>query len=164
MFLKHSAFLLACAVLAAQERPLAKLPYTPSLDTSFMDESTDPCVDFYKYACGSWNKLNPIPADQARWGVYSKLEDENQRFLWGVLEQASQPAASRSANEQKIGDYFGACMNESAIESAGAKPLEAALGLIAALQSAEDLASYVATQQRTGQNLLFGFDAEPDYD
>ncbi len=163
-FLKPFALLLACAVLGAQEKPLAKLPYTPSLDTSFMDKSIDPCVDFYKYACGNWNKLNPIPADQARWGVYSKLEDENQRFLWGVLEQASQPAASRTANEQKIGDYFGTCMNEAAIESAGAAPLEGALSRIASLQSTDDLTSYVAAQHRTGRHVLFDFGAAPDYD
>ena len=161
---KRSVFLLACAVLAAQERPLTKLPYTPSLDSSFMDKSADPCVDFYKYACGGWNKLNPMPADQARWGVYSKIEEENERFLWGVLEQAAYSTAARNENEQKIGDYFGACMNEAAIESAGAKPLDEPLARIAALQSQEDLAGYVATQQRLGQNLLFNFGSEPDYD
>ena len=52
--------------LFAQDRPLASLPYTPSLDTQFLDRSADPCVDFYKFACGNWNKLNPIPPDQAR--------------------------------------------------------------------------------------------------
>ena len=115
----------SASLILAQETPLTALPYTPSLDTQFMDKSVDPCMDFYKYACGNWNKLNPIPPDQARWEVYSKMTNENQRFLWGILEQAARPGPSRTANQQKIGDYFRACMDETAVESAGAKPLGA---------------------------------------
>ena len=121
--------LLALAALApwaahSQDQPLAALPYTPSLETTFLDRSADPCVDFYGFACGNWNKLNPIPADQARWDVYAKLETENQQYLWGILDDASKPSAARTANQQKIGDYFGACMDEAAIEKAGAAPLK----------------------------------------
>ena len=58
-----------------------------------LDRSTDPCVDFYKFACGSWQTKNPIPPDQARWSVYAKLSDENEQLLWGLLEQAARPDA-----------------------------------------------------------------------
>jgi endothelin-converting enzyme/putative endopeptidase len=152
--------------LLGQEKPLTALPYTPVLDVQFMDKSADPCTDFYRYACGNWNKLNPIPADQARWDVYSKLTDENQRFLWGILQKASQPAASRTPNEQKIGDFFHACMNEPAIESAGIKPLDSELAEIANLKSVDDIAAYIARQHRNGidRGVLFGFGSEQDYD
>jgi putative endopeptidase len=76
----------------------------------------DPCQDFFHYSCGNWIRMNPIPADQPRWDVYAKLQVDNQRFLWGILSgtdgrvrsSAGQPG--RTPNEQKIGDYFGACM------------------------------------------------------
>jgi endothelin-converting enzyme/putative endopeptidase len=164
-----SSLLLAAALanpLLAQDRPLTVLPYTPSLETAFMDKSVDPCADFFKYACGNWNKLNPIPADEARWDVYSKLSEENTRFLWGLLEQASHPSPARTANEQKIGDYFQACMDEGAVEGAGVTPLEPALAAIAALRSVEEIAGYVGVQHQTGagRSLLFGFGSEQDYD
>jgi putative endopeptidase len=157
---------LAASVLLGQEKPLTVLPYTPVLDPGFMDKSADPCTDFYKYACGKWNKLNPIPPDQARWDVYTKLGEENERFLWGILEQASKPSASRTKNEQKIGDYFYACMNEPAIESAGIRPLDPSLAEIAALKSVSGIARYVGGQHRNGIDLgvLFSFGSEQDYD
>ncbi len=155
----------ACGLLA-QNTPLPALPYTPSLDLGFMDKSADPCVNFYRYACGNWSKLNPIPPDQSSWDVYGKMEDDNQRFLWGILKQAEQTGAARGANEQKIGDYFHACMDEAAVEQAGSKPLEPALARIASLKNVDDLAGYVAEQHRNGldRNLLFGFDSDQDFD
>ncbi|MBV9405904.1 MAG: M13 family metallopeptidase [Acidobacteriaceae bacterium] len=152
--------------LHAQETPLSVLPYTPSLERGFMDRSADPCVDFYKYACGNWSKLNPIPADQPRWDVYSKLSDENQRFLWGILEQASHPNPSRTPNEQKIGDFFHACMDTDSIERAGASPLDSRLAQIAALKSVNDIATYVGQQHHHGihTDIPFDFDSNPDFD
>ena len=76
--------------MTAADTPILSLPYTPGLDTEFMDKSADPCVDFYQYSCGGWMKKNPIPADQPSWGVYGKLAQDNQRFLWGILRRSGQ--------------------------------------------------------------------------
>jgi putative endopeptidase len=150
---------------ANPETPLFALPYSPSLDISSMDHSVDPCADFYRYACGNWIKKNPIPPDQARWNVYSKLQEENQRFLWGILEQASRPTAGRSQVETEIGDYFYACMDEPSVEKAGAAPLQAWLTEIAALKSIRDLPAFVARAQTAifGNNMLFDIGSGQDY-
>jgi len=151
--------------LPAQDRPLASLPYTPSLDPAFMDRGVNPCVDFYHYACGNWIKLNPIPADQPRWDVYGKLHTDNLRFLWGILEEASKPVSKRSANQQKIGDYFAACMDEPAVDQAGASPLAAELAAIAALQRTSDLPPLLARLHLASSQTspLFSFSSSQDY-
>ena len=112
---------------------------TPSLDPAAMDRSADPCVDFYQYTCGGWMQRNPIPPDQARWSVYGKVADENRQFLWGILEQAAKGGAERSAVQQKIGDFFGACMDEDRVEKLGMSPLQTDLSRVDALTNVDGL-------------------------
>ncbi|HEX6895243.1 MAG TPA: M13 family metallopeptidase, partial [Bryobacteraceae bacterium] len=160
-------FLAGSALYAqsAAETPLSSLPYSPSLDLSSMDRTVDPCNDFYRYTCGGWIKKNPIPPDQARWDVYAKLTEDNERFLWGILLQASNPTAARNKIETEIGDYFYACMDESAIEKAGAAPLKPELDRIAAMQSIRDLPALLGSLHLgvVGSDMLFGFGSNQDY-
>ena len=126
-------------------QPLQAIPYTPSLDLASMDKSADPCVDFYQYTCGGWRRNNPIPPDQAAWDVYSKLANENEQFLWGILLDMEN-AKNRTPNQQKIGDYFGACMDTSAIDKLGDTPLQPELQRISALTGPADLTAFLASQ------------------
>jgi endothelin-converting enzyme/putative endopeptidase len=130
-----------------------------------MDRTADPCTDFFRYSCGAWIKKNPIPPDQARWDVYAKLDQDNQRFLWGILEQASKPAANRSPVEAEIGDFFFACMDEPAVEKAGAAPLQPGLDEIAALKSTRDLPAFLGREHLniSGSHMMFGFGSNQDF-
>ena len=146
------------------EAPLKEFPYTPGLDVASMDRSADPCIDFYQYTCGGWMKNNPIPADQARWNVYSKLTDDNRRFLWGVLQEASNPRENRTAVEAQIGDYFAACTDEAAIEKRGMTPVQADLDEITAFTSIDQIAGWLGKEHLAiqGTDMLFGFGSEQD--
>ena len=157
-------FLIALSQLSAQQ-PLTLLPYTPGLDVKAMDRTVQPCENFYQYSCGTWIKDNPIPADQSRWDVYSKLTYENQLFLWGLLEEAAKGGASRTPNQQKIGDLFGSCINETAVEKAGAAPLQTDLQRIAAMKSLADLPALIAHEHLTlyASSMLFNFGSNQDY-
>ena len=176
MFLKHSLAVAATVTaglisLSAQQpspQPLQSMPYTPSLDVTNLDRSVDPCVDFYKFSCGGWEKNNPIPADQAGWSVYAKLGNENQQFLWGILEDdAKAPSGSssspRTAVQQKVGDYFAACMNTTAIDALGDKPIEPELARIDALQTrAEILSALTRLHHEYAGSFFFGSGTDQD--
>ena len=165
--MRLSYVLLATAFAACAqtpETPLQSLPYSPSLDLTDMDRTANPCADFYRYSCGGWLKKNPIPSDQASWSVYGKLYEDNQRFLWGILEDASKPNPARSAVERKIGDFFAACMDEPAVEKAGSAPLRAELDAIGALKSAADFPELLAREHLAlDYGMLFAFSSNQDF-
>ncbi len=120
---------------------------TPKLehfDISQVDKTLDPCQDFYQYACSKWNTANPIPADQVAWGTGSGLQYWNENILREALEKAAAQTSNRTDYEQKIGDYWAACMDESGIESAGTRDLKAGLERIAQMTNKSQLADQVA--------------------
>ena len=144
--------------------PSPVLPYTPSLDLSAMDRSADPCVDLYQYSCGGWKQHNPIPPDQTSWSVYGKLYEDNLNFLRGILDEAA-AAAERDAVTQKIGDFYAACMDESAVEKRGLAAVQTELDAIAQLKFVPDLSPLVARLQLTfGRSILFGNGSTQDPD
>ena len=149
---------------AAGVRPLRELPYTPSLEPAFMDRSVDPCVDFYAYACNGWRTLNPIPPDKSRWSVYGKLYNENQQYLWGLLEEAAANPQTADPGLRQLGDYFGACMNLAAIDKAALNPIRADMTAIGQVKDAQAVAPLLARLhlQGRGRGLLFGFGSEQD--
>ena len=141
------------------------LPYSPSLNLGSMERSVDPCVDFYHYACGGWQKQNPIPPDQASWSVYGKLYDDNLKFLRGILEEAGKPASGRDTVTREIGDFYAACMDEAAVNQRGISPVRPQLDAIASLKSTKEIAPLVSRLQLAyGEDLLFSSGSSQDPD
>ena len=141
------------------------LPYSPSLNLESMDRSVDPCVEFYHYACGGWQKRNPIPPDQTSWSVYGKLYQDNLNFLRGILEEAAKPAPGRDTVTREIGDFYAACMDEAAANQRGISPLTPQLDAIRTLNSAKQIAPLVSRLQLAyGSVVLFSSGSSQDPD
>jgi putative endopeptidase len=133
-------------------------------DLANLDRSVRPCDDFFKFAGGGWVKSHPIPAAYPRWGTFDQLRDSNEEVLHQILEKAAaDKSATPGSNLQKIGDFYASCMNEVAIEAAGAKPLDAEFQRIADMKNTSDFPAEVARLQRGGVPALFRFNSTQDY-
>src|SRR5215471_1602760 len=162
----------AIANAGADQTSVPKLEH---FDPELVDKTLDPCNDFYKYSCNKWISANPIPGDQVYWSTGSGLQLWNEGVLRDTLEASSKNDPNRTAVQQKIGDYWAACMDESGIESAGLKPLTPELARIGALKSKKELTAEIAHLQHLypgawepGDNqsssAIFGFTGIQDYD
>ena len=132
-------------------------------DLNALDRTANTCVDFYQYACGSWIKNNPIPADQSRWDRFDALQERNREILREILEEAAQPDPNRDAVTQKIGDYYAACMDTKSIDAKGLAPVQPELDRIRALNDKDRLAAEIAHLHRSGMPALFEFESGQDF-
>jgi putative endopeptidase len=163
------------APLSAAADQSKDAPKLEHFDPNLVDPALNPCDDFYKYSCNKWLAANPIPHDEVFWSTGSTLELWNETVLRDTLEANSKNDSKRSAVQQKIGDYWAACMDESGIEAAGLKPLQPELDRIAALKSKKELTLEIAHLHHLfpgaweqGDNQtnspFFGFTGQQDYD
>ena len=135
----------------------------PKFDINNIDKSLDPCADFYQFACSKWIKNNPAPPDYPDWVSFSEIYEHNLGVLRGILEKASNPKPLRTPVNQKIGDFYAACMDEAAINKAGYSPLKPELDRIAAVKNKVQMIEVMAHEQLVGPNPLFGFNSGADF-
>jgi putative endopeptidase len=114
------------------------------IDVTRVDSSVDPCNNFYQYACSRRNKENPIPADQVFWGVSGELSEWNREILRQILEKNEAPTASRTPNEQKIGDFYASCMNQASSRANDLAAIRPLLGRIEGMRDKHEIAGVLA--------------------
>ena len=137
-------FFVGCFLLTAQAQTASEAPKLQHFDPNQADRSLDPCQDFYKFACSKWFAANPIPPDQFYWDTSGELEKWNETVLRETMEKASSATPDRTPVQQKVGDFWAACIDEKAVNEAGTRDLAPELRRIDALQSKSALADEVA--------------------
>ena len=114
------------------------------LDGSAIDHSVSPCKDFYQFACGKWIERTEIPADKPLWArSFSVIGEHNEAALHQILEDAAAGKGGDDPVMKKIGAYYGACMDEPAIEKAKTKPLDPLFKLVKKVKDEKSLAATI---------------------
>jgi predicted metalloendopeptidase len=156
------ALFFGAAVVALAGRPAgddaADAANSWGFDTANLDKTCKPCDDFYRFAMGGWIAANPVPPEYSTWGSFTVLLDKNQQGLRTILEAAK----AAGSNERKIGDFYASCMDTTAIDAAGAKPIEVELLNIAQIKNGVDLQAEMAKLQESGIDAMFRFSSRQD--
>src|SRR5215470_2402291 len=154
--------LLLLSTLACVAQSSDKPKSAEGFSIDYIDKAADPCVDFYQYACGNWLKTTEIPSDQPEWVSFTEIYERNLITLRGILETAAAKKDNRSAVEQKIGDFYGACVDEKTVDSKGIDPLKPEVDRIRAVADKTAMMDEIAHLHLIGPNPLFNFYSAPD--
>ncbi|XP_068437863.1 phosphate-regulating neutral endopeptidase PHEX [Clinocottus analis] len=121
------AVLLLALILVAQKSSQEEFCLTPECIEaagsilSKIDQSVNPCEDFYSFSCGGWLKENPIPEDSSSYGIYPWLRQNVDLRLKELLEAPSDPDELEAVTKAKI--LYRSCMNETILEKVDTKPM-----------------------------------------
>lgn len=149
------ASLAASVALAENARPVV------GVDRAYLNPAVPPCENFYDYANGAFNSV-AIPGEYSSWGVNQEIDERNYTILKEILETSAKTGGASGTVAQRVGDFYGAGMDEGAIEKAGLTPLQPYFETIAQIESPEGLQQAVAALYRAGLDTSFSFYVQVD--
>ena len=149
------------------ERATAKTEAPAQLsgvEKASLDPSVAPCDDFYQYACGGWIKATEIPGDEATWyRSFSVIRDRNEDILKAILEAKAKGEASDDKYGKQLGDFYGSCMDEEAVEKSGTKPLDPWLKATDEVKDPASLTKLLGKLQGDGLGMVWDLSAAQDF-
>jgi putative endopeptidase len=169
VFLLWALTLAACGAKAPPAAPAARAPAPESpvgpateqvsladvgLDGKKLDRAASPCEDFYQFACGGWIATTEIPEDHASYGTFNEIFDRNEAILHDILDKAAAPPGDDPVLG-KIGRFYGACMDETAVEKSGIRALDPLFAVIRRVKDGKTLLAAVAELHAVGADVLF---------
>ena len=124
------------------------------INVANMDRSQTPGDNWFLYCNGDWIKRTELPADRARIGVFSQLDDLSNKRTAALIEEVAKSTAPAGSAQRKSADLYNSFMDEAAIEKTGLAPLEPHLKAIAAIKDKKELAFALGQTLRSDVDAL----------
>jgi putative endopeptidase len=153
----------SCSRQAAAPAGAGPAPLRAGVDVAGFDTSIRPQDDLYRFVNGAWLAKTEIPADRGTYGGFYEATDRTQDRLKEIAESSAKAANKKpGSDEQKLGDFYTAFMDEARANSLGRAPLDPELARIDAIASKADLARHMARMLMLNMTTLVDGDVDGD--
>ncbi|MDD4235822.1 MAG: M13 family metallopeptidase [Bacteroidales bacterium] len=135
-----------------------------AIDIADLDTSVLPAEDFYQYATGGWQKNNPLPAEESRFGSFDLLAKETNIKVKELIQDLASSEHEKGSVEWKIGTFYNLGLDSVKIEQQGIEPLNKDFERIKQIETEDDIVSQIAYNQRNGISAPFYLYGSSDKD
>jgi predicted metalloendopeptidase len=124
------------------------------IDAANFNAGIRPQDDLFHAVNGTWLEKNPVPADKSNYGSFTVLGDNAREQLKQIIEAtAAKPSKAYGTEEQKVGDFYTAFMDEARLEVLALTPLETQMALVDAVKRKTEIPGVMAGLSQLGINM-----------
>jgi endothelin-converting enzyme/putative endopeptidase len=161
--MKARSFLLVAGAALANASPALSAQKPVYGDWGYnaaaMDRSVKPGDDFFAYVNGTWFNKAEIAPDRTFVGIDSVLNDQIDKDVRDIIEDAAKNPAQYGEIGQQVGDFYASWMDEAGVEARGLTPARPYLDRIDAATNRGALVDLFGT---VGYESPVGIDIIPD--
>lgn len=135
---------------------------TSGITLSNLDTIFKPGTDFYQFATGGWQTLNPLTNEYSRFGTFDKLAEDARTNVKALIEEIAKKDNKQGTIEQKIADLYNIVLDSTKLNADGYEPIKPLLEKIAAIKTNAELSKLVPELAKEGTDSYFYVSVEPD--
>jgi putative endopeptidase len=155
MVLKKTIKIVAfCLVCTASSGMMAQ--QNAGINLKNLDTSVKPGTDFYQFATGGWQKLNPIPPEYPSYGAFEVIDNNNRERLVKLINEQVKNKQATGSIGQKIADVYEVVMDSVTRNKMGYAPIKPDLAYIYGIKNVTEMPAKLAHLQRIGVDCYFG--------
>jgi putative endopeptidase len=167
--IKHFALIISGVILFSScnqnNKQEAKIMIdSQAINLNDLDTTVSPREDFYQYATGGWQKNNPLPAEESRYGSFDVLAKETNLKVKELIQELANKQSDKGSIAWKIGTFYKVGMDSTTIESQGISPLNDEFMRIQSIENTQDIIDQIAHFQEYGISAPFYIYGSSDQD
>lgn len=144
LFYGLTSVLLVTACKTENKKEEVAVETVPGINLSYMDTTTSPNEDFFRFVNGKWLDETDIPDDKTVWGSFNELRVQTDNDALAVLNDAEKDSTIDPESDQaKAVRLFQSIMDTTSRNAQGVAPLKPYLKKIDGIQNIEDLQGYL---------------------
>ena len=127
-----------------------------------LDKSVRPADDFFTFATGGWQKLNPLPGAFSRFGSFDQLQENNNKRINTILTDLLKKQGKEGSVERKLGDFYKLAMDSVRRNKEGVSPVKPLLDEMENAKTLTDLRNLQIKYATFGYGVPFGYGFDAD--